>query len=382
MKVVYALQEFPKSWEHSIFLAGPTPRDSKTKSWRPDALKILEELNYDGVVFVPETKDFTWKHNYDHQVEWEKAGLNFADKIVFWVPRDLESMPAFTTNVEFGRAVDTGKAILGAPPEAPKNTYLKWMAKDSKVTPVYDSLYETLQAAVQHPNLPIRFGGERYIPAEIFTTPMFQSWYNQQTAVGNILNFAAIKWVHRIKNVDVFSFVIHVDIWVKQDNKNKSIEWIFSRKDTACVVPYYLNDNLLDSKVVLISEFRPAVRNNKAYIFELPGGSIEPNEYIKEAALRELEEEAGIFVDIDRLVPIESRQAIGILSTHHVYPFGLSLTKEEFEKIEQDVLQHKQFVTSPDEITNLNIYSIKELLDNSYIDWTTIGIIFKAIMEK
>ena len=38
----------------SIFLAGPTPRSNDIKSWREEAIKILEQLEFEGIVYIPE----------------------------------------------------------------------------------------------------------------------------------------------------------------------------------------------------------------------------------------------------------------------------------------------------------------------------------------
>lgn len=55
MEVIYALEDMPDTFTKSIFLAGPTPRNKdEVESWRPDALKILEDKGFDGVVFIPE----------------------------------------------------------------------------------------------------------------------------------------------------------------------------------------------------------------------------------------------------------------------------------------------------------------------------------------
>lgn len=45
--------------EKSIFLAGPTVRkeqqqDWEKGSWRNEAIEILQELGFDGIVYVPE----------------------------------------------------------------------------------------------------------------------------------------------------------------------------------------------------------------------------------------------------------------------------------------------------------------------------------------
>lgn len=131
MKVYYACDELPSMEHHyGIFLAGPTPRDDDVTSWRPEALEILEELDYDGAVFVPERKDGGWHGNYDEQVFWEWEALGVASCVLFWVPRTLDEMPGFTTNVEFGfmMALYPKRVILGAPEGAMKMNYLRTLA--------------------------------------------------------------------------------------------------------------------------------------------------------------------------------------------------------------------------------------------------------------
>jgi hypothetical protein len=143
MNVIYARQTLP----HSIFLAGPTPRDRNTPSWRPEALDILRCLDYQGMVFVPEDDDYS-NVDYDKQVGWEFDALNCASVIAFWVPRELTKMPAFTTNVEFGMFVHSRKVLLGFPPEAEKMSYLEHHAKVNGV-PVFDNLRSLLECAVK-----------------------------------------------------------------------------------------------------------------------------------------------------------------------------------------------------------------------------------------
>ena len=125
MKVVYSDQELVVE-SNSIFLAGPTPRTDYVKSWRPEALELLEEIGYKGQVLVPEHQGKT-KYSFLDQVEWEDEGLLKCAVIVFWIPRDLKTMPALTTNIEFGRFVCSGKIVYGRQNDAPKNGYLDWL---------------------------------------------------------------------------------------------------------------------------------------------------------------------------------------------------------------------------------------------------------------
>jgi hypothetical protein len=153
MTPVFALQPLPKS----IFLAGPTPRDPATPSWRPEALRLLEALGLEGKVYVPETADWSAHAQYDGQIQWEWEALNAATVVAFWVPRDLVAMPALTTNVEFGLLVQSGKLVLGYPQDAPKMKYLARLA-ERHGAPVLHDLEATLRAAVEMTRRPF---GER-----------------------------------------------------------------------------------------------------------------------------------------------------------------------------------------------------------------------------
>ena len=111
----------------SIFLAGPTPRGKEVASWRIEAVKKLEELGFDGVVFVPEYSTWIPKENYEDQANWEREALTEATVILFWIPRSLPDMPGFSTNVEFGYWMHSKKVIYGRPDGAPKTRYLDWL---------------------------------------------------------------------------------------------------------------------------------------------------------------------------------------------------------------------------------------------------------------
>ncbi len=65
-----------------------------------------------------------------------------------WVPRNLNTMPAFTTNVEWGMYWDSGRIVLGAPEGAPKNEYLQWYAQFGGV-PTAVTLADTVSQAME-----------------------------------------------------------------------------------------------------------------------------------------------------------------------------------------------------------------------------------------
>jgi hypothetical protein len=151
MNTIHALHPIPKS----IFLAGPTPRDDDTPTWRPEALVTLRDLGFQGTVFVPENETWSKHDRYDDQIAWEWEALSVSSVIVFWIPRDLsissggqQKMPAFTTNVEFGLYARSGKCLLGFPESAAKMSYLNGLAKEIGL-PVYSDLRTLLAAAVE-----------------------------------------------------------------------------------------------------------------------------------------------------------------------------------------------------------------------------------------
>jgi hypothetical protein len=125
MNVIFSDQ--PVEVRHpSIFLAGPTPRSSDVPSWRPDALDLLSGLGFTGTVLVPERRNWSAKFDYLDQVEWEFVGLERCSVIAFWVPRRLPDLSGFTSNVEFGRYVGSGRCVYGRPDGAPHTRYLDW----------------------------------------------------------------------------------------------------------------------------------------------------------------------------------------------------------------------------------------------------------------
>ena len=133
----------------SIFLAGPTPREAEVASWRIEAVKKLEELGFDGVVFVPEYSTWVPKSDYVAQANWEREALTEATVILFWIPRSLPDMPGFSTNVEFGYWLHSKKVIYGRPDGAPKTKYLDWLYKTDYNEEPFNDLNKLLEYAVE-----------------------------------------------------------------------------------------------------------------------------------------------------------------------------------------------------------------------------------------
>jgi 8-oxo-dGTP pyrophosphatase MutT (NUDIX family) len=375
MQVVYSDQEAPPSFTKSIFLAGPTPRSADVPSWRPEALRILEQLGFEGVVFVPEYS--TGKpHDYNLQVEWEKKHLTMADVILFWVPRELQTMPAFTTNVEFGTWIDSRKVVFGAPPGAKKNTYLKWLYRDRQYGEPHEDLTALCKDAIaQIGDGELRTGAERYIQAEIWKSHPFQDWYAWHRQQGNELHDAKVLFRWDVKGKP-HSFVLWAKVYIAAENRFKENEFVVFRPDTVNVVAYLPAEDFLDTKVVLVREFRTAVRNPECYVVELPGGSswnLAAN--LREIAVAELAEETGIEVDPERLVPLGGRQLAATMLAQHAFVYGLELTQGEFDNLSFSATFG---VTEDTERTTVRVRTVRELLAASDVDWSMLGMVFRG----
>lgn len=151
INVVWAREPIPAG--PSIFLAGPTPRTASVDSWRDDAIGVIAAC-WNGTrtlnVLTPESRGGNRATEYHDQVEWETQGLDSATVVAFWIPRDVRTLPGFTTNIEFGLYARSGRVVLGAPADCPnpeRNRYPIWVARRYGV-PVFRTLPDTMLAAI------------------------------------------------------------------------------------------------------------------------------------------------------------------------------------------------------------------------------------------
>lgn len=136
----------------SIFLAGPTTRNSKNGTqWRWSVRKYLNDRE-DLVLFIPEPTDLStgtpdsdiipWWPKFEIQIDWELHHLSLADIILFWIPREFPDHPALTTNVEFGVWYKDPKVHYGRPDTSEKNRYLDYIWKVHTTKPIFNNLEE------------------------------------------------------------------------------------------------------------------------------------------------------------------------------------------------------------------------------------------------
>ncbi|MBI4821510.1 MAG: nucleoside 2-deoxyribosyltransferase domain-containing protein [Deltaproteobacteria bacterium] len=402
MQVVYAREPFPDRVVRSMFLAGPTPRQAGGPSWRPEALQILSKLGYEDTVFVPEprTGSFSEEDSYLEQVEWELAGLARADAIVFWVPRDLDTLPGFTTNVELGYWVASGRVIFGAPERASKVRYLEVLCERNGV-PRHLTLAGTLDAAIASMQLGApRLEGECSVPAMVFHWEPFQAWYGALRRAGNVLLRGNVEWVRRAgPSKSLFMVALHAVVRVTAEDRVKKNELVLMRPDIAATVLFSRGPSLEATEVVLVREFRTAGTSADGYVREPPGGSSFEASTMRRTATQELEEEAGIRIEPreadakaasgpgpalslhpDRVHELGHRSIAATLLSHHGALFSVELTTEEMSVVRKSA--GKRFGADDGERTTVEIFEVGELLRNPLTDWSSLGMIFAALCRK
>lgn len=389
--IVFSDQKIPHEITKSVFLAGPSPRTQETLDWRHEALSLFEKNGFSGTVFIPVPKDrFYGKEDspdwtYDNQVEWECNARNVSDIILFWIPREIDrskkdlGMPAFTTNIEFGEDLHSGKIVYGRPDNAEKCRYL-----DKRILEIKENVFNDLNSLVQYTINKLAHGsfrqeGEVHVPLFIWESEQFQSWYQQVKDNGNKLVNAKLLHHTKFSNGYLFSFILWVNIWVESEKRFKSNEFIFSRKDISSIIPFYKEGN--ETFVVLVKEFRSPVRNEAGLVYELPGGSaLKPGVNPQENAQHELEEETGIHIeDLNRFLFVKNKQLCSTLSSHHSYLYKVQLTQEEFNVVKQNVDSKTVFgLTEDTEIIQLEIIPVSKIMDYP-LDFSMIGMILGAL---
>ncbi|MBC6469129.1 NUDIX hydrolase [Actinomadura alba] len=374
--VVYAGEPPPADWHAAVFLAGPTPRRPETASWRPEMIeRIRDQWRGDGrlVVFDPERRDGIYE-DYTAQVEWEERSLHLADQVIFYVPREPATMPALTTNVEWGMWHDSGRVVFGAPPEAPGNRYLLHYAHKYGV-PTATTPADTVAAALSEIGAGAhRSGGEREVPLLIWRTESFQCWYEAQCAAGNTLRAARVVWTFRGRAQALAYWAVHVHVHVAAEDRVKRNEVVISRPDTSVVALYRRGATPDDTMVVLVREFRSAAATPDGFVHELPGGS-GPGDPLAQA-VSELDEETGLVIEPSRLRAHGARQMAATVSAHRAHLFSAEITAGEFDRL-RGTGPHG--VVADGERTHVEIHTYGEIRAGGLVDWATLGLLAEAL---
>lgn len=185
MRTIFYDDEPLHAWEpRSIFLAGPTARDTVRTPWRAKTIELLEYLRPEGIVIVPEFRNKKFDREYfetlplgyftnqvgclsrtipnmkrssQNILDWETAGLDNCDVLLVWMPFSDE-LPGKTTRSEVSRAIERAelcrwlcqvpKLVLGTIEDADSGGRIRYDAYRYDI-PVFQTLEECCHEAAR-----------------------------------------------------------------------------------------------------------------------------------------------------------------------------------------------------------------------------------------
>lgn len=395
LQIVHSPEELPETITSTVFLAGPSPRKVGDPNWRPEAIEALRRAGYQGTVLSPVPRNGEWPQDYNDQIDWESAHLGVCDALLMWVPRDLEVLPGFTSNVEFGEWLNSGKLLYGRPPDSPKTSYLdaRYRSVNSKQKPPFHVPAESLDQLAQMVVWRLgegasRTGAERHVPLAVWRTPQFQGWYREVIRAGNRLDAARVLWSFYIPHANnlLLSYALHVKVWVAAEQRHKENEFILSRPDISAICAFCPDEAthaLFDTRIVLVREFRSPGRTADGFVHDLPGGStFNSGTDPREVAANELREETGLTLQSERFQDLGARQLVAPFSTHKAHLFGVRLTSRELVEIERREREGQILgVAAETERTQLEVRTLGQILEQHLVDHASVGMIMQACLH-
>ncbi len=387
MKIIYSQQPIPNRITKSIFLAGCTNRtENEGISWRLEAITFLENIGFDGTVFMPEYENTTLNtsdaFDYAAQIEWEDRCLAIADKVIFWLNRKLDvGRFGLTSNVEFGKWMNSGKVYLGYPPNADKINYLLHHAEKLNIKTFTDLKRMLIEVIDDLGDGAERLGTDVLVPLDVWNHQGFKNWHKGVYDCGNMINDIKIEYTKIVGTNILFFITVWADIYIRDENRNKSNEVVFIRSDISSCLLYKKDPlNILNSDIVLVREFRTPVNNITGKVWEIAGGSsfkdgLSPSEIITQ----EIKEELGIDIEPNRLVYHQARQLQATTLSHKSHLFYCEITDEELEYLisQKNIVKGDEIST---ERTYTEVVKLESILDTEVVDWANIGQIMSILM--
>lgn len=390
MELVYAGEAFPERITASVFLAGPTPRDSAVPSWRPAMIEELRQAGFSGVVFIPESRDGVRKADYNSQLEWELSAMKRSDRVIFWLDSNDSTMQALTSRVEFGLQYQSQKALFGAPAGAYKTRYMESLVNMAD-RDVYRTQHELATDVVRLLGAGAeRQGAETCIPLFIWKARHFQEWYSSQKAAGHeLVELRGVEWVLGVgptrnqqgQCVDQYPlfFSLAVSMRVAGEQRIKGNESVIIRPSISSTCVFSRGNSRAKDRFLLVREYRTSVMNGVGFVYELPGGaSLKPASDVIQTGIDELSEEAGLVLPRDRFEVVEKRQLAATTVGHQALLLSVELLPEEMDELAKRAGETHGNFQQESELTTLCVLTRQEIESQDYVDWSTLGMISRA----
>lgn len=322
-QAVCAPEPVPASFSASVFLycAGRDPGPAAAPPGDPggngshggkadpapslllQALDHFGREGFDGVVLSPGDPP---RVAHDPLATWQDEALRMSDVLLLCAGSAAEGAEL---GALWGEWQSTGRVVVFAPPPPPGD-------KDSLIVRsalrLRAPVGRTLAEAVRHTvgllrGGVVRRGGERAVPLMLWKSPSFQSWYRALRRAGHRLDDALVEWTYRSRGGGrpPLLWAMRPRVYIPSERRHKAGEVVIGRTDVSATVLYHrprprdgAPADWRDTVVVLVREFRSAVRNGTGFGLMLPGGSAaqasEREQDPRRTALKEIVEETGL----------------------------------------------------------------------------------------
>ena len=381
-QVVAPLSPLPSAFSASLFVAGvPGP-------WTQAVVRALEQAGWDGVVYLPPEN-----HPSDGDtarrselLRWREDALKHSDGVLIWLGDGGKDDPWLYEL--WGAWQRTSRVVLGVPREvaAPESA-------GRLHVPIARTLTDAVEQALQilRPGQ-LRRGGERTVPLLLWRSPGFAAWYQALRKAGHRLEDAQLEWSYRSRAAGrpPLLWALRPRVFVVGERRHKSGEVVIGRTDVSASVLYHpaASGSVLDAKVILVREYRSAVRNRLGFGLMLPGGSAamasERASDPRVTAQREVAEETGLQIDPAQFQPVEAgdRQVAASLASYHCHRFRVRLRDDQLHSLESTAASGQSNGANVGERCYVTVKTVRELLVSPDLDWSQLGMVLHALEIK
>lgn len=400
-QAVCAPEPVPAAFSASVFLAaeGASPESSSPRGGvLQQALEHFAGKGFDGVVLSPSprgrapepTESPEPQEQRERLAAWQEEALRLSDVVLLHLgPGASLSMEAA---VLWGQWQRSGRIVVCAPDpgSGPEPALVRAAIKAG--VPVGRSLAEAVHlCTLLLRGGALRRGGERAVPLILWRSPSFQSWYRALRRAGHRLDDAQVEWTYRSRGNGrpPMLWAMRPRIYITPERRHKAGEVVVGRTDVSATVLYHRGGarDVRDTVVVLVREFRSAVRNNSGFGLMLPGGSSaqasEREQDPRRTALKEVHEETGLLLEAAQLEAVHAgdRQLMASLSSHHAYLYRAELSDPQLALLRAEAASSRAHGANPNERCYVTLRTVRELMTESELDWSQLGMVLLALQS-
>ncbi len=378
-QAVLPLEPIPPAFSASLFVAGvPGP-------WTQVVVAALRQAGWDGVVYLP-APGLVPDGDASQRTElsrWREEALRHSDGVLLWLGDGGQADPWLSEL--WGVWQRSSRVVLGVPKDQP--------TPDS-ASRLHIPIARTVTEAVEQALAMLRpghsrRGGERSIPLLLWRSPGFAAWYHALRKAGHRLEEAQLEWSYRSRAAGrpPLLWALRPRVFVVGERRHKSGEVVIGRTDVSASVLYHpsASGDVLDTLVVLVREYRSAVRNRLGFGLMLPGGSAatasERFHDPRTTAQREVTEETGLHIDPVQFVPIDAgdRQVAASLASYHCHLFRVLLRDDQLATLQAMASSGKPNGANVGERCYVTLRTVRELLASPDLDWSQLGMVLHAL---